>query len=200
MSNSCKPMDYSPPGSSVHGILQARVLEWNAISFSNGCENWTIKKAERWKTDAFELWCWRRLLRVPWTAVYQVSLSFAISWSLLRLMSVELVMPYSHLILCRPLLLLPSVFPSIRVFSNELALRIRWTKYWSLSFSMSFQWIFKVDFLEDWLVWSPCCRRDTQESSTAPQFESINSSLLSLLYGPFLTSVHNYWKKRSFNH
>ena len=61
-------MDYSPPGSPVHGILQVRILEWVAISFSNGCESWTIKKAERWKTDAFELWCWRRLLRVPWTA------------------------------------------------------------------------------------------------------------------------------------
>ena len=73
----------------------------------------------------------------PWTAVYQASLSFTMSQSLLRLMSAELMMPYSHLILCRPLLLLPSVFPSIRVFSNELALRIWWPNYWSLSFSIS---------------------------------------------------------------
>ena len=62
------PMDCSPPGSSVHGIFQARVLEWVAISFSNGCKSCTIKKAECRRIDAFELWCWRRLLRVPWAA------------------------------------------------------------------------------------------------------------------------------------
>ena len=61
------PMDCSLPGSSVHGIFQARVLEWGAIAFSESCESWTIKKAERQRIDAFELWCWRRLLRVPWT-------------------------------------------------------------------------------------------------------------------------------------
>ena len=61
-------MGYSLSGSSVHGIFQARVLEWVAIAFSNGCESWTIKKAEHQSIDAFELWCWKRLLRVPWTA------------------------------------------------------------------------------------------------------------------------------------
>ena len=64
----CDPIDYSLPGSSVHGIFQARVLEWVAISFSSGCESWTIKKAEHQRIDGFELWCWKRLLRVPWTA------------------------------------------------------------------------------------------------------------------------------------
>ena len=73
---------------------------------------------------------------VPWTAARQASLSFTISRSLLKLMSIESVMPSNHLILCRPLLL-PSVFQSIRVFSNELALRIRWPKYWNFSFSIS---------------------------------------------------------------
>ena len=73
----------------------------------------------------------------PWTAACQASLFFIISRSLLKLISTELVMPSTHLILCLPLLLLPSVFPSIRVFSNELALRIRWPKYWSFSFSIS---------------------------------------------------------------
>ena len=73
----------------------------------------------------------------PWTAAHQSSLSFTISRSLLKLMSIELVMSSNHLILCHPLLLLPSIFPSIRVFSNELALRIRWPKYWSFSFSTS---------------------------------------------------------------
>ena len=101
-----------------------------------GCESWTIKKAEDRRMDAFELWCWRRLLRVPWTAAHQASLSF-ISRSLLRLLSIESVMPSNHLILCRPLLLPPSIFPSIRVFSNESVLHTRWSKYWSFSFSVS---------------------------------------------------------------
>ena len=73
----------------------------------------------------------------PWTAACQIALSSTISWSSLRLMSTELVMPSHHLILCCPLLLLPSIFPSIRVFSSELALGIRWPKYWSLRFSIS---------------------------------------------------------------
>ena len=78
-----------------------------------------------------------QLFATPWTAAGQSSLFFTISWSLLKLMSIELVMPYNHLVLCHPFLLLPSVFPSIRVFSNESALRIRWPKYWSFSFVIS---------------------------------------------------------------
>ena len=74
---------------------------------------------------------------IPWNAALQASLSITSSWSLPKLMSIELVMPSNHLILCRPLLLLPSIFPSIRVFSNESALRIRWPKYRSFSFSIS---------------------------------------------------------------
>ena len=73
----------------------------------------------------------------PWAAVCQVSLSNTNSWSLLKLMSIESVMPSNHLIFCHPLLFLPSIFPSIRVFSNESALRIRWPKYWSFSFNIS---------------------------------------------------------------
>ena len=78
-----------------------------------------------------------RLFVTLWTAARQASLSFTISWSLLKLMSTESVMPFNYLILCHPFLLLPSIFPSIRVFSNELALCIRWPKYWSFSFSIS---------------------------------------------------------------
>ena len=78
-----------------------------------------------------------QLFVTPWTSVYQASLSLTISWSLLKLMSIESVMPPNHLILCHPLLLLPSIFPSIRVFSNESTLRMRWPKYWSFSFSIS---------------------------------------------------------------
>ena len=87
------------------------------------------------------------LFVTPWTAVYQASLSVTNSWSLLKLMSIKLVMPSNQLILCHSLLLLPSIFPSIRVFSNESVLHIRWPKYWSFKFSMSFQWIFRTDFL-----------------------------------------------------
>ena len=76
-------------------------------------------------------------LRPPWTAAHQLSLSFTISQSLLKLMCTELVMPSNHLVLYHPVSLLPSTFPSIRVFSNELALLIRWPKYWSFSFSIS---------------------------------------------------------------
>ena len=73
----------------------------------------------------------------PWTVASYASLSFTISWSLLKFMSIESEMPSNHLVFCHPLLLLPSIFPSIRVFSNELALHIRWPKYWSFSFSIS---------------------------------------------------------------
>ena len=78
-----------------------------------------------------------QLCLTPWTAARQASLSFTISWSLLQFMSTESVMTSNHLILCRPLLLLSSIFPSIRAFSNESALRIRWPKYWSFSFNFS---------------------------------------------------------------
>ena len=78
-----------------------------------------------------------QLFATPWTAAHQASLSFTISWNLLKLMTIELRMPSNHLILCWPSLLLPSIFPSIRVFSNESALHIRWPKYWSFSFSIS---------------------------------------------------------------
>ena len=78
-----------------------------------------------------------RLFVTPWTTAHQASLSITNSWSSLRLTSIESMMPSSHLILCHPLLLLPSIFPSIRVFSNESVLRIRWSKYWSFSFSIS---------------------------------------------------------------
>ena len=94
-----------------------------------GCESWTVKKGERRRIDAFELWCRRRLLSIPWTAARQAPLSFTVSQSLLKLKSI-------HLILCHPLLLLPSIFLSIRVFSNESVLHIRWPKYWSFSFSI----------------------------------------------------------------
>ena len=94
-----------------------------------------------------------RLFGTLWTAALQASLSITNSRSLLKLMSIELVMPSNHLILCRPLLLLPSIFPSIRVFSNESPLRIRWPKYWSFSFriSPSNEYSGLISFRMDWL-------------------------------------------------
>ena len=94
-----------------------------------------------------------RLFATPWTAARQASLSITNSWSLLKLMSIESVMPSNHLILCRPLLLLPSIFPSIRVFSNESVLRIRWPKYWSFRFSLSpsNEYSGRISFRMDWL-------------------------------------------------
>ena len=138
----------------------------------------------------------------PMDCSMRTSLCFTISQSLLRLMSIELVMPSNHLILCYSLLLMPSIFPSIRVFSSESAVRIRQTKYWSFSFSISpSNEYLGVDFLQDSLVECPCSPRDSQVSfpAPAPQFESINSSVLSCLYGPNLTSVHDYGKNNSFD-
>jgi len=80
---------------------------------------------------------WLSTWHAPWTAACQASLSFTISWSLLKLMSIESLMQFNHLILSRPILLLPSIFPSIRVFSSELVLRIRWPRYWNFSFNIS---------------------------------------------------------------
>ena len=129
----------------------------------------------------------------------QASLSITISQSLFKFMPIESVMPSSHLILCCPLLLLPSVFLSIRVFSNESALCIRWPKYWSfsLSISSSNDYTGLIPFRID-CIGSPCSPRDSQESSPTPQFKTINSSALSLLYGPTLTSLLDYWKNCSF--
>ena len=100
-----------------------------------------------------------------WTVACQASLSFTISWSLLKVMSTGSVMLSNHLILCHLLLLLPSIFPSIKVFPNESALHIRRPKHWSFSFSVSpySEYSRSVSFRK--LVWPPCCSRDSQESS-----------------------------------
>ena len=121
-----------------------------------------------------------------------------LSWNLIIFMSIELVMLSNHPILCCPLLLLPSIFPSIRVFSNELVLCIRWPKYWSFSFSINPSNVYSglISFRIDWFDLQGC-PRDSQESSPTPQFKNINSSVLSFLYSPTLTSIHDYWKNHS---
>ena len=136
----------------------------------------------------------------PWTATHQASLSITNSQSLLKLRSMELVRPFNHLILCHLLLLLPSIFPSIRVFSSESALCIRWPKYWSFSFSFSpsSEYSGLISFRMDWLD-LVAVQGLSPESSPTPQFKSINSLALSLLYGPALTSIHAYWKNHSFD-
>ena len=135
------------------------------------------------------------LFATPWPAVcLQSSLSFTISRSLLKLLSIESVMPSNHLILCHPLCLLPSIFPSVRVFSTESALRIRWPKYWSFIFNIrtfseySGLIPLRIGWFHLLAIW------ETLESSPVPQFKSINSSVLSLRYGPTLTSIHDYFK------
>ena len=149
-----------------------------------------------------------RLFVTPWIAARQASLSITISRSSLKLTSIESVMPSSHLILCHPLFLLPSIPPSIRVFCNESMLPMRWPKYWSFSFSIipfkehpgliSFrmEWL---DLLQNGLVRSPCSPRDSQVSSPTPQFKSINSSAFSFLHSPTLTSIHDHGKNHSLD-
>ena len=97
----------------------------------------TIIKGNNMAISSVQLLSRDRLFATPWAAARQASLSSTKSWSLLKLMSIELVMPFNHLIFCHPLLLPPSIFPSIRIFSNESVLHLRWPKYWSFSFSIS---------------------------------------------------------------
>ena len=137
------------------------------------------------------------LFVTPWTAERQASVSITNSRSPPKPMSIESVMPSNHLILYHPLLLLPSICQSIRVFSNESALRIRWPNYWSFSVNLSPSKehpgliSFRMDLLD--LLAVP----GTLKSSPTPQFKSINSSALSFLYSPTLTSIHDYWKNHS---
>ena len=140
-----------------------------------------------------------RLFATPWAAAHQASLSITNSRSLFKLMSIESMMPSNHLILCCPLLLLPSVFPSIRVFSNKSALH-QVAKVLEVQLQhQSLQWTPKSDLLYGVLLGSPCTPRDSQESSPTPQFKSINSSALSFLYRPTLTSIRDYWKNSSLD-
>ena len=135
----------------------------------------------------------------PWTAECQASLSITNSQSLLKLVSIESLMPSNHLchFLCHPLLLLPSIFPSIRVFSNQSALHIRWPKYWSFSFSISpaKEYSRLIDFRID--LFDLLAVQET-ESSPTPQFKSINSLALSFLDSSILTSIHHYWKNLNY--
>ena len=140
-----------------------------------------------------------RLFATLWTAALQASLSFTISWILLKLMSIESVMPSNHLILCRPLLLLPSIFTSIRTISKESVLHIRWPKYWSfsLNISPSNEYSGLISFRIDWL--DLLAVQGTLKS--LPQQHSSKASILwySAFFMVQLTSIHDYWKTYSLD-
>ena len=140
-----------------------------------------------------------QLFATPRTAARQAFLSIANSWSLLRLMSIKSVMPSNHLVFCRPLLLLPSIFPNIRVLiSNDSVLCIRWPELWSFSFSISpsYEYSGLISFRIDWL---DLLAVQGTPKSFLQHHSSKASSLFSLLYGPALISIHDYWKKHSFD-
>ena len=136
----------------------------------------------------------------PWTAACQASLPFTISQSLLKLMSIESVMPSNHLIICRPLLLLPSAFPSIRVFSSELALHIRWPKYWSFSFriSPSSDYSGLISFSIDWFDLPAV--QGTFKSLL--QHHNLKASIFqhSAFFIVQLPHLYDYWKTHSFDY
>ena len=131
-----------------------------------------------------------RLFAISWTAACQAAQSITNSQSLLKFMFMELVMASNYLILCPLAFNLFYWVSSSHQIAKVLRLQLQ---------HQSFQWIFRVDFLKDWLVWSPCNPRDTQESSPTPQFKSINSSALNIPYCPTLISIHDYWKNYSFD-
>ena len=139
------------------------------------------------------------LFATPWTAAHQASLSFINSQSLLKLMSIESVTPSNHLILCRPLLLPPSIFSSIRVFSSESVLHIRWPKYWSFSFSMSpsNEYSGLISFSMDWL--DLLSVQGTLKSLL--QHHSSKASILqhSAFFMVQLSHPHDYWENHGFD-
>ena len=136
----------------------------------------------------------------PMDSSTPASLSITNSQSLLKLITIKSVMLSNHFVLCRPLLLLPSIFPSFGIFSNESVLCNWWSKYWSFSFSISpsNECSGLISLRIDWFD-LPCSPRNSQESSPTPQLKSINSLVLSFLYGPTLTSIHDHWKNHSFD-
>ena len=138
------------------------------------------------------------LFAIPWTGAHQASLSTTNSLSLFKLRFIELVMPFNHLILCCSLLLLPSIFSSIRILSNESDLHIRWPKYWSFSFriSLSNEYSGLISFRTDWF--DLLAVQGILKSLLQHQLESHNSLALIFLYDLTLTSLHDYWKNHSF--
>ena len=178
----------------VHGIenQMPRLTRGYCVHLIAALELWFIYQDSQLLSH---VWCFV----TPWTAACQATLSISSSQSLLKLRSIESVMPTDHLILCCLHLLPPSIFPSIRVFSNESVLRMRWPEYWSVSFSISPCRAYSglISFRTDCLI---SLLSEGLLSSPTPQFESVHSWVPSLLYGPALTSVHDYWENNSFDY
>ena len=165
-------------------LLQPKSLEHHKYNQSSICQFSSVQSLS-------PVW----LFVTPWIPAHQAYLSITISRSSLKLASTESVMPFSHLILCCPLFLLPPIPPSIRALSNESTLHMRWTKYSALASFLpkkSQGWS-----PSEWTGWISWQSKDSQESSPTPQFKSINSSVLSFLHSPTLTSVRDYWKNHS---
>ena len=202
------PIGCNPQGSTVHGIFQASILEWVAILFSGDLPDWGIKpRSSKLQADCLPLEPLGKVQIIQSVSQFshsvvsdswrphglhhacQAFLSITDSWSLLKLMSVESVMAFNRLMLCYPLLLLPSIFLSIRVFSNESTLCMRWPKYWSFSFSISpfNEHPGLISFRMDWLD-----LLTVQGTLPIPQFTIINTLVLSFLSSPILTSIHDY--------
>ena len=139
-----------------------------------------------------------QLFATPWTAACQGSLSFTISQSLLKLMFIEIVMPSNHLMLCHPVLL-PSVFPSIRVFSNEPMLCIKWPKHWTFSFNISPSNEYSGPISLGWTGWIALQSKGLSKvfSNTTVQKHQFFGA--SFLYSPTLMSIHDYWKNHSLD-
>ena len=156
------------------------------------------KSTDLFQFSSIQLLSRVRLFTTPWTAARQASLSITNSRNSVKLTSIELVMPSNHLILCLPLLPPPSIFPSIRVFSNDSMLHITWPNCWSVSFNISpsSEYSGLISFRMDWL---DLLAVQGTLKSLLQKFESINSLALSFLYSLALTSIHDYWKNHSFD-
>ena len=176
--------------------LLQQSLPFFSLSIYEGC---SVQSSIRYEVTVIQLLSGVRLFSIPWAAARQASPSFTFSPSLLKLMSIKSVMPSNHLILCRPLLLLPSIFPSIKVFSNELALRIRWPNYWSFSFSISpsNEHSGLISFRTDWFDLLAIQR------TLKNLLQHHSSKALIFWHAAFcmaqLTSIHDYWKNHSFH-
>ena len=188
---------FSTQGSNL-GLLHYRQIFYH-LSYQGSPKNLGLSISLPLQFSSVQSLSHVRFFATLQTAALQASLSIINSWILLKLMPITSVMPSNHLILCRPLLLPPSVFPSIRVFSSESVLLIRWPKYWSFNFNISSSNKYSglISFRMDWL--DLLAVQGTLKSSPTPQFKSTNSSALSFLYDPALTSIHGCWKNHSFD-
>ena len=173
---------------SVHGVAKS----WTQLS------NWTMTTTTNAGLSENQFSSFQSLSCVQLFVPCQASLSITNSRSLLKLMSIELVMPSNHLILCCPLLLPPSIFPSIRVFSKETVLHIRWPKYWSFSFSISPSNLGLISLA--WTGWISLQSKGLSRvfSNTTIRKHQFFGTQLSY-YGPTLTSIHDHWKNQSLD-